>query len=171
MAEPGMAEPGMAEPGQAEPGHTGTGPGHSPSRAQLNREGIQAIQDTAVLGGGTAKSGTASSQTSPSNSGLTFCLDQEDPGLCLPQNCLPPPLDTSCGPPLFGGHLRTGRVGTLAAAPGIKAIKCPRLWGLVLGDAEAGKTALSIPQASWHPSEPATSVQGGERPLTHPTTL
>lgn len=149
MAEPGMAEPGMAEPRQAVPGHTGTGPGHSPSRAQLNREGIQAIQDTAILGGGTAKSGTASSQASPSNSGFTLCLDQEDPGLCLPQNCLPPPLDTSCGPPLFGGHLRNGGVGTLAAAPGIKAIKRPRLWGLVLGDAEV----RSRHGTAWHGME------------------
>lgn len=36
---------------------------------------------------------------------------------------------------------------------------------------QAGKTAPSIPRASRHPSEPGTSVQGGERPLTHPTAL
>lgn len=33
---------------------------------------------------------------------------------------------------------------------------------------QAGKPALSLPWASRHPSEPGTSVQGGERPLTHP---
>lgn len=36
---------------------------------------------------------------------------------------------------------------------------------------QAGKTAPSIPWASRHPSEPGTSVQGGERPLTHHTVL
>ncbi|KAM6243295.1 sulfiredoxin-1 isoform 2-T2 [Spheniscus humboldti] len=75
--------------------------------------------------------------------------------------------------PFLWECLWNGVVGTPASAPGIKVMKPPRLWGLVLGEAgeQAGKTAPSIPQASRHPSEPGTSVQGGERPLTHPTAL
>lgn len=135
-----MTQPGRTESGRAQAMHAGTGPGHSPSRAQPNWEGIQANRDIAESGHSRtrrrhSRTEHGQSLSSPSDSGLTLFLDWEDPGLCLPRNPLPPSLDKSCGPLSCGGHFWNGEVGTPTAVPGIKAMKPPQLWGLVLGEA------------------------------------
>ena len=66
--------------------------------------------------------------------------------------------------------------GSSGPATGAHAV--PPCWDAVISanatsspHVQAGKITPSIPWASWRPSEPGTSVQGGERPLTHPSTL
>lgn len=72
----------------------------------------------------------------------------------------------SARPPCHAAEVRvSSHVGACGAAmlgccPSANATSSPHV--------QAEKPALSLPWASQHPSEPGTSVQGGERPLTHP---
>lgn len=63
----------------------------------------------------------------------------------------------------------------VSSGPAVRAHAVSLHWDAVISanatsspHVQAGKTSLSVPQAYQHPSEPRTSVQGGERPLTHP---